>query len=133
MDSGSGPGGGPELLPGLVDQLVPQAGDVSGVLAKPLKDAGAKPPLSVFAIHHCAPQNVTGVPTAALPSPMTKLPPAVADVTNVSPATNIPNVRESLTTFTARLGATRIADLLWFMWSVRYSCVRPKQSNIRLA
>src|SRR5437764_13686109 len=77
MYSGSGPGGGPGLLPGPVDQLVPHAGGVLGVLAKPLKAAGVAPPLSEFSFHHCAPQNVTGVSIAASPSPITKLPPDV--------------------------------------------------------
>jgi hypothetical protein len=51
MSAGSGPAGGPELLPGLVDQLVPQVTDV-GVLAKPLNAGGASPPLRLFSFHH---------------------------------------------------------------------------------
>src|SRR3989442_15971589 len=51
--------------------VTPQAG--AAAAAKPLKLAGAAPPLSPFASHHCGLQNVT-VP-AAVVSPMTKMPP----------------------------------------------------------
>jgi hypothetical protein len=56
--------GGPELLPGCVVQVWPHAGIVR-LLSKPLNAAGAVPPLSPFNFHHCEPQNVTSVPTAA--------------------------------------------------------------------
>src|SRR6266487_4793916 len=69
MNSGSGPAGGCGLLPGPVVQPVLQIG-VAGLSAKPLKLAGAAPPLSVLSFHHCAPQNVTWVPLALLPSPI---------------------------------------------------------------
>src|SRR5213596_2789759 len=69
MKSGSGPAGGCGLLPGPVVQFAPQLG-VAGLSANPLKLAGAAPPLSVLSFHHCAPQNVTWVPLALLPSPI---------------------------------------------------------------
>lgn len=75
IKAGSGPGGGGGLLPGSVDQLVPQVTD-AGAFSKPLKADGAEPPLNVFSFPHCAPQKVTGVPNAAFPSPITKVPPA---------------------------------------------------------
>jgi hypothetical protein len=65
--------GGPELLPGDVDQLPPQLGGVLlSVLANPLKLAGAAPPLSEFTFDHCAPQNVTD--PVSVWSPTTKEP-----------------------------------------------------------
>src|SRR5580765_540948 len=65
--------GGPELLPGLDDQLPPHTGgELLSVSAKPLKLAVAAPPLSVLSSHHCAPQKVTA--PAALPSPRTNEP-----------------------------------------------------------
>src|SRR4029453_8060789 len=76
--AGSGGGGGGGPLPGSVDQLRPQAGLVIGLLAKPLKAAGAGPPLSELSFDHCAAQKVTAVPTAELTSPITNEPPAVA-------------------------------------------------------
>ena len=51
MKAGSGPDGGEELLPGSVLQPVPHDG-VSGLFAKPLKDAGAAPPLKEFCFAH---------------------------------------------------------------------------------
>src|SRR6266545_2056924 len=74
MSAGSGPGGGDALLPGDVVQLVPHV-TVGGDFSKPLNEAGAVPPVRLFRFHHCAPQKVTEVPTAALLLPMTKLPP----------------------------------------------------------
>src|SRR5215218_8739718 len=74
MSCGNGPGGGGALLPGDVVQPVPHV-TVGGDFANPLNEAGAVPPLRLFSFHHCAPQKVTEVPTAALLSPMTKLPP----------------------------------------------------------
>ena len=46
-------------------------GDLTG---KPLKLAGANPPLSELSFHHCAPQKVTGSPTVAFWSPITNDP-----------------------------------------------------------
>src|SRR6476659_4299605 len=77
MKLGSGPAGGGGLFPGSVVQLVPQT-TVFGVSAKPLNAAGAAPPSRVFSFHHWAPQKVTAVPTAALPLPIAKFPPATA-------------------------------------------------------
>jgi hypothetical protein len=52
--------GGAELLPGLLVQAPPQlAGFGLVALAKPLKLAGACPPLNELLSAHCAPQNVT--------------------------------------------------------------------------
>src|ERR1700737_3718806 len=88
MKAGNGPVGGGELLPGSADQLVPHAGEVPGVSSKPLKAAGAAPPLREFRFHHCAPQNVTEVPTALFRSPITNEPPpgAKAKTTTVQTA-----------------------------------------------
>ena len=59
--------GGPELLPGSLLHVPPQfAGFGVAEFAKPLKLAGADPPLSEFFVAHCAPQNVTCLPTTAL-------------------------------------------------------------------
>ena len=67
--------GGPELFPGSVLQLPPQAGGAVLVWsAKPLKALGAGPPLSELTLAHCAPQKVTELPMAALRSPITKEP-----------------------------------------------------------
>jgi hypothetical protein len=67
--------GGPELLPGSLVHVPPQVGGFGLVeLAKPLKLRGAAPLLSEFNRAHCAPQNVTWLPTTALRSPITKLP-----------------------------------------------------------
>src|SRR5690242_5649762 len=74
MKAGNGPAGGGALLPGSVVQPVPQLG-TDGFLAKPLKLAGAAPPLSAFSFDHCEPQNVTLVPFELLPSPITNAPP----------------------------------------------------------
>jgi hypothetical protein len=52
MKAGRGGGGGSELPPGPVDQLCPQAGLLLGLLAKPLKAAGAGPPLSEVSYDH---------------------------------------------------------------------------------
>lgn len=52
--------GGPELLPGLLVHAPPQIGGFGLVeLAKPLKPAGAGPPLNELRFAHCALQNVT--------------------------------------------------------------------------
>ncbi len=58
MYLGSGPAGGRALLPGSVLKDAPQLG-VLRLAAKPLKLAGAPPPLSELSCAHCAPQNVT--------------------------------------------------------------------------
>src|SRR5450756_701965 len=76
MKAGSGPGGGGVLLPvsALQLALATQLGAL-GFSAKPLKLAGAGPPLREFSFHHWAPQKVTELPTTALLSPIAKLPP----------------------------------------------------------
>lgn len=52
--------GGPELLPEVLVHVPPQLGGFGLVtLAKPLKLAGAGPPLSELTRAQCAPQNVT--------------------------------------------------------------------------
>src|SRR6266478_1362022 len=51
-------GGGLELLPVSVVQVWPQAG-VELLFSKPLKLAGAQPPLMGLAFHHCAPHHIT--------------------------------------------------------------------------
>jgi hypothetical protein len=56
MNAGSGPAGGGVLLPGSVLQSTRQLG-VAGFSAKPLKLAGAAPPLSELSFHHCAPRR----------------------------------------------------------------------------
>src|SRR5258706_2087289 len=73
MKAGSGPDGGGAELPGSLDQSRPQVG-VRGSSAKPLKLLGAPRPLNVLSLAHCAPQNVTELPTLACWSLMTKLP-----------------------------------------------------------
>ena len=78
MNAGRGPGGGGALLPGSVLQGVPQLG-VGGLRAKPLKAAGASPPVKEFSFHHCAPQNSIEVPFRLLLSPMTNEPPPGAN------------------------------------------------------
>src|SRR5215468_10473729 len=77
MNCGTVAGGGVEL-PGSVDQLTPQVG-AGGVSSKPLNAAGAVPPESEFAFHHCAPQKVTALPTAPAIGPTVR-----------SPTTNVP-------------------------------------------
>jgi hypothetical protein len=70
--------GGPELLAGSLVQVPPWAGGFVLVeFANPLKLDGAEPPVRLFDLFHCESQNVTWLPTTALRSPMTKLPPAV--------------------------------------------------------
>src|SRR3989442_1783973 len=67
--------GGPELFPGSVVHVPPQVGGaVLVVSAKPLKAAGAGPPLSELTFAHCAPQKVTALPTVASTLPITKEP-----------------------------------------------------------
>src|ERR1043165_8198528 len=69
-------GGGPELFPGEVVQIVPHAG-VAALSSKTLKGGGAFPPPSALCLSHCAPQKVTLVRRAVpTPSPMTNEPPA---------------------------------------------------------
>src|SRR4051794_25494470 len=84
ITGGNGPAGGSELLPGPVVHEPPQPPVTS--LAKPLNAAGAVPPESVLSFHHCAPQNVTCDPVAALPSPMTKRSAAPAGAASASAA-----------------------------------------------
>ncbi len=62
------------LLPGSVLQPMPHVGAL-GFSAKPLKLAGAAPPLKEFVFAHWAPQKVTAVPVALFRSPITKAPP----------------------------------------------------------
>ena len=67
--------GGLQLLPGSLSHVPPHDGGFGlNTLAKPLKLAGAEPPLRWFALSHWAPQKVTFVPTTASRSPITKLP-----------------------------------------------------------
>src|SRR5579872_6139086 len=74
MYEGSGPPGGDALLLGPVVQLVPHTGGTA-LSSNPLNDDGVGPPLRVLSFDHWAPQNVTAVPLALLPSPITKPPP----------------------------------------------------------
>src|SRR5438046_5125626 len=75
MYAGGAPLGGPELFPGRVVQVMPQAGGSAlRRSANPLKLAGAGPPLSWLRADHCAPQKVTCPPTGALRSPTVKPP-----------------------------------------------------------
>src|SRR5712692_10475193 len=74
ISRGSGPSGGGVLLPGSVLHPAPQLG-VPGLSAKPLKLRGAGPPVSELTFAHCAPQNITELPTTAFLSPMTNAPP----------------------------------------------------------
>jgi len=55
--------GGFELFPGSLVQFPPQL--CGAVVANPLKEFGADPPLSELSFAHCAPQNSTVLPTAA--------------------------------------------------------------------
>jgi hypothetical protein len=65
--------GGPELFPGLVDQVPPQLGGLVLVaLAKPLKLGGACPFVIELSLDHWAPQNVTV--SVAVRSPTTNEP-----------------------------------------------------------
>lgn len=78
--------GGLELVPGSVVQVSPHRGVLLGVvLAKPVKLAGAGPPLSEFGCDHWAPQKVTGLPTVAFRSPITNDP--LASCVTSSPVT----------------------------------------------
>src|SRR5436190_962783 len=67
--------GGAALLPGSAVHVPPQVG-LGLLFSKPLKLAGAGPPLRELAFDHCAPQKVTLFPTTAFWFPMTKAPPA---------------------------------------------------------
>jgi hypothetical protein len=78
INAGRGPSGGGELLPGSAPQTVPQLG-VFGLSAKPLKLRGAGPPPSELTLAHCAPQNMTELPTTEFLSPITKAPPPGAN------------------------------------------------------
>src|SRR4051794_15960701 len=66
--------GGAALLPGSAAPVPPQVG-LGLLFSKPLKLAGAGPPLRELAFDHCAPQKVTLFPTTAFWFPMTKAPP----------------------------------------------------------
>src|SRR5713226_7351577 len=90
MKAGRGPAGDGALLAGSVLQFAPQLG-VAGLSAKPLKLAGAGPPLRLFTFHHSGPQKVTAVPSALLPSPIAKAPPvgANAKIKTVQPLTDV--------------------------------------------
>src|SRR2546423_2107010 len=90
INAGNGPAGGETLLPGSVLQSARQLG-VAGLSAKPLKLEGAGPPLRVFSVDHWAPQKVTAVPGALLPSPITKAPPVDtgAKISTVHPLTDV--------------------------------------------
>src|SRR5665213_244969 len=67
---------GDELLPGDDVQMAAQEGGLDpGLSAKPLKEAGAPPPVRAFCPAHCAPQNVTFEGFAVtVVSPRTKIP-----------------------------------------------------------
>src|SRR5690242_18407243 len=90
MYRGKGPSGGGVLPPGRADHVVPHAGSVTGELANPLNAAGAAPPPTMFSFHHCGPQKVTLDPAAALPSPITNVPP------DAPPKTTIPAVTSAV-------------------------------------
>ena len=57
--------GGCELLPAVVDQVLPQVAGPLGLSAKPLKSAGPVLPANGMADAHWAPQNVADEPRAA--------------------------------------------------------------------
>src|SRR5206468_514377 len=90
INAGNGPAGGEALLPGSELQSMSQLG-VAGLSAKPLKLEGAGPRLRVFSVDHWAPQKVTAVPGALLPSPITKPPPVETDakISTVQPLTDV--------------------------------------------
>src|SRR5262245_52515801 len=68
--------GGWALLPVCPAQVPPHVGVVGlNAVANPLKLFGAKPPLSRLSSAQSEPQKVTVLPSAALRSPITKLPP----------------------------------------------------------
>src|SRR5438876_12035394 len=73
MYSGSGPAGGGLAFPFAMLQPIPQFGKLE-VCPKPLKLAGAEPPLRRLSLDHWASQNVTAVPLALLLSPIAKAP-----------------------------------------------------------
>src|SRR5437773_5319317 len=73
MYSGSGPAIGGLAFPIAMLQPIPQFGRLD-VCPKPLKLAGAEPPLRRLSLDHWPPQNVTAVPLALLPSPIAKAP-----------------------------------------------------------
>ena len=59
--------GGRDVIPVLLVHVPPQNGGLGAVFsAKPLKEEGAGPPVSLLALAHLAPQNVTCCPTTAL-------------------------------------------------------------------
>src|SRR4051812_41313385 len=97
MKAGSGPGGGGALLPGSVVQATPQP--LAGFRANPLKAAGAAPPVRMFRLDHCAPQNVTTA--AAILSPTTNAPPRV-------PNPNTSVVAEALLFVGVRIGSSAV-------------------------
>jgi hypothetical protein len=68
---------GGALLPPLVLHVPPHTVEPAGMFANPLKEFGATPPLTAFRRYQSSAQNVAVAPTAALPSPITKLPPGV--------------------------------------------------------
>src|SRR5437016_821558 len=109
MKAGKGPAGGGALLPGSVLQSMPQAG-VAGLRAKPLKLAGAGPPLRVFSFHHWGPQNVTAVPGVLLPSPITNAPPPGknAKISTVQPLAVVVLPPSSLTVTEIDLGPVEL-------------------------
>src|SRR5450432_3468878 len=77
-----------ERWPGAWLQLPPHSGGFVLVeLAKPLKLAGAGPPLREFHFAHCAPQKTTRWPTTALRSPITKRPDGEKNALRLVPVT----------------------------------------------
>ena len=73
MYSGSGLAGGGLAFPFAMLQPIPQFGGLD-VRPKPLKLAGAAPPLRRLSLDHWEPQKVTADPVALLLSPIAKAP-----------------------------------------------------------
>ena len=71
------PDGGGGLFPPEVSHVAPHVVGPAGAFENPLKLFGAAPAPTVLAALHWLPQNVAVPAIAALPLPMTKLPPAV--------------------------------------------------------
>ena len=72
--------GGPLEAPGALVQVDPLT-EVANPLKLALEAPGPTKPLMMLFFHHCAPQNVTLLPTTASRSPITKEVPHVVGVT----------------------------------------------------